>query len=482
MIPSAQADRWDARLWGALAVLCAVVFLDALDVSMVGVALPSIQADLGLSTANLQWVVSGYVLGYGGLLLLGGRAADLLGRRRVFLTALAVFAVASLLGGLMNDGALLIVARFVKGISAAFTAPAALSIITTTFAEGPARNRALSIFTACGASGFSLGLVLSGLLTEIGWRWTFLMPVPVAVITLVAGLRLLPRHSGEKPPAGGYDLAGAATITFSMLLLVFGVVQAPESGWGSPRTIGVLAAAVALLGLFVAIELKVRHPLVRLSILKSAPLVRANLGLVVLFGSYVSFQFVAMQYFQNLLGWSALQTALAFLPAGLLVAVTSTKMGDLADRFGTGRLIVIGSAALAGGYAVFLGAGENPGLVTLVIPGMLLLGVAFALSFPSLNIQATNGVADEEQGLASGLLNTSGQVGGALVLAVVAAVVTADGGTVTLPAIHASFAVCAVVALIGLGIAVTGLVRARPAAVPAAPGATEEEAEVPATV
>ncbi len=461
MIPSSQDERWDARLWGALTVLCAVVFLDALDVSMVGVALPSIQADLGLSTASLQWVVSGYVLGYGGLLLLGGRTADLLGRRRVFLVALAVFAVASLLGGLVDDGGLLIVARFIKGISAAFTAPAALSIITTTFAEGPARNRALSIFTACGASGFSLGLVLSGFLTELGWRWTFLSPVPVAIIALVAGLKLLPKHSGEQRATGGYDLVGAATITGSMLLFVFAVVQAPEAGWGSARTLGSIAAAVALLALFVTVELRVKHPLVRLAILRSGPLVRANLGLVILFGSYVGFQFVAMQYFQNLLGWSALHTALAFLPAGLLVALTSTKMGDLADRFGTARLIVIGSVALAAGYAVFLGAGTHPSLATMIIPGMLLLGVAFALSFPSLNIQATAGVADDEQGLASGLLNTSGQVGGALVLAIVAAVATADGGTVTMAAIRSSFAVCAAIALLGLGIALTGLLRAR---------------------
>ncbi|GAA1503460.1 MFS transporter [Sphaerisporangium rubeum] len=473
---SSHTGRWDARLWGALTVLCAVIFLDALDVSMVGVALPSIQADLGLSTSTLQWVVSGYVLGYGGLLLLGGRAADLLGRRRVFLTALGVFAVASLLGGLVDDGGLLIAARFVKGISAAFTAPAALSIITTTFAEGPARNRALSIFTASGASGFSLGLVLSGLLTEIGWRWTFLMPVPVAVIALVAALPLLPRHSGEQRATGGYDLAGAATITFGMLLLVFAVVRAPETGWGSVTTIGTLAAAVALLAVFVVIETRVRHPLVRFGILRSGPLVRANLGLVVLFGSYVAFQFVAMQYFQNLLGWSALHTALVFLPAGLIVAVTSTKMGDLADRFGTARLIVIGSASLAAGYGVFLFAGPAPSL-GLLLPGMALIGVSFALTFPSLNIQATAGVADDEQGLASGLLNTSGQVGGALILAVVTAVATAGGGAVTMAAIRPSFALCAAVALAGLGIAVTGVLRARTTAATPVPEPVREVVE-----
>ncbi|WP_236050521.1 MFS transporter [Nonomuraea cypriaca] len=448
--------------WGALAVLCAVIFLDALDVSMVGVALPAIQHDLGLSTSSLQWVVSGYVLGYGGLLLLGGRTADLLGRRRVFLVALGVFAVASLLGGVVDDGGLLIAARFVKGVAAAFTAPAALSIITTTFPEGPERNKALSVFTASGASGYSLGLVLSGLLTEIGWRWTLLMPVPVAVIALVAALGVLPRGREERAE-GGHDLVGAVLISASMLLLVFTVVQAPEAGWVSVRTIGSLAAVAAMLALFVFVESRLRHPLVRLGILRSGHIVRANLGLVILMGSYVAFQFVAMQYFQNLLGWSALATAMAFLPAGVLVAVTSTKMGDFADRFGTGKLIVIGAAALAGGYAVFLGIDRTPSLGVMVIPGMILLGIAFALSFPALNIQATNGVHDDEQGLASGLLNTSGQVGGAIVLAVVTAVLTSGGGeTLSIGSLRAAIVVSLVLALVGLAISATGL-RARKA-------------------
>ncbi|WP_431915581.1 MFS transporter [Nonomuraea jabiensis] len=445
--------------WGALAVLCAVIFLDALDVSMVGVALPAIQHDLGLSTSSLQWVVSGYVLGYGGLLLLGGRTADLLGRRRVFLVALGVFAVASLLGGIVDDGGLLIAARFVKGVAAAFTAPAALSIITTTFPEGPERNKALSIFTACGASGYSLGLVLSGLLTEIGWRWTLLMPVPVAIIALLIAPRVL--RGRDERAEGGHDLIGAVLITASMLLLVFTVVQAPEAGWASLQTIGSLVAVAVLLGLFVFTERRIRHPLVRLGILRSGHIVRANLGLLILMGSYVAFQFVAMQYFQNLLGWSALGTALAFLPAGLLVALTSTKMGDFADRFGTGKLIVIGSAALAGGYAMFLGIDRTPSLGGMVIPGMLLMGIAFALSFPSLNIQATTGVDDDEQGLASGLLNTSGQVGGAIVLAVVTAVLTSGGGeTLSIGSLRSAIVVSLVLALVGLAISATGL-RAR---------------------
>lgn len=461
--------------WGALAVLCAVIFLDALDVSMVGVALPAIQHDLGLSTSSLQWVVSGYVLGYGGLLLLGGRTADLLGRRRVFLVALGVFAVASLLGGIVDDGGLLIAARFVKGVSAAFTAPAALSIITTTFPEGPQRNKALSVFTASGASGFSLGLVLSGVLTELGWRWTFLMPVPVAVIALVAALKVLPRVKEERAD-GGHDLLGAVLITASMLLLVFTVVQAPEVGWTSVRTIGSLVGAAVLLGAFVFAELRMKHPLVRLGILRSAPIVRANLGLVILFGSYVGFQFVAMQYFQNLLKWSAMETALAFLPAGILVALTSTKMGDFADRFGTAKLIAVGSAALAGGYTFFyVGISETPSVGGMVLPGMVLLGIAFALSFPSLNIQATNGVKDDEQGLASGLLNTSGQVGGAVVLAVATAVLTSGGG-LSIEALRAAIVVSLALGVIGFGISLTGL-RSRKA-----PAVAPEEAKVYETV
>src|SRR5580765_9081507 len=191
--PQQLAARMSPRTWGMLLVLCGALFLDGMDVSMIGVALPSIQNDLDISTSSLQWVVSAYVLGYGGFLLLGGRAADLLGRRQVFLVALGVFIVASTLGGFANDGTLLIATRFVKGVSAAFTAPAALSIITTTFAEGPARNKALSVFTATGATGFSLGLVFGGVLTEIGWRWVFFLPAPIALVILVAGIRLVPK-------------------------------------------------------------------------------------------------------------------------------------------------------------------------------------------------------------------------------------------------------------------------------------------------
>ncbi|MFC1414405.1 MFS transporter [Streptacidiphilus sp. N1-12] len=486
----APPSSWSPRLWGTLVVLCAALFLDALDVSMVGVALPSIRTDLDLSTSALQWVVSGYVLGYGGLLLLGGRAADLLGRRRVFLVALAVFAVASLLGGLVDDGGLLIATRFVKGVAAAFTAPAGLSIITTTFKEGHERNRALSIYTTCGASGFSLGLVLSGLLTEAGWRWTFLMPFPLALLALFAGIKLIPRQPTPPREGRGYDLAGAVTATGGLLLLVFTVTQAQGVGWGSLRTALSLIAVVVLFTAFIRIEQRTAHPLVRLGIFRNGPVARANLGGVALFGAYVGFQFIATLYLQTLLHWSALHMALAFLPAGVIVAASATRMGALVDRFGTTKLMLIGFPAALLAYANFLRIGEHGDYLTVILPSMILLGVHFALVFPSLNIQATSGVADAEQGLASGLVNTSIQVGGAIVLAIVTAVVTAGavGGTAhaQLVGYRHALAVVTGVALLGLLVTATGAVldrRTKQAVVHpvpdyALPTAVEEAAKV----
>ncbi|WP_241004372.1 MFS transporter [Conexibacter sp. SYSU D00693] len=421
------ATRLDARAWGALLVLCGALFLDGLDVSMVGVALPSIDADLDLSTSTLQWVVSGYVLGYGGLLLLGGRAADLLGRRRVFVGALVVFALASLLGGLSSDGTVLIATRFIKGLAAAFTAPAGLSIITTTFPEGPLRNKALAIYTATGASGFSLGLIMGGLLTTAGWRWTFLLPAPIALLLAFLAPRLI---RADKPLADApksYDLAGAVTVTGAMLALVFTVVRAPDVGWSAAETLVGFAAVVALLVAFVVIERRVEHPLLRLGILKTPGIVHANLAAMAVFGSYVSFQFLVTLHLQQTLGWSALETALGFLPGGLIVAFTAPNMGRVIDRLGTRRVLAAGLLAFTVGYALFLRIDSGFGYASVLLPTMLLIGSGFALAFPALNVAATTGVADHEQGLASGLVNTSFQVGGAIVLAVVTAIVAAGG-------------------------------------------------------
>jgi EmrB/QacA subfamily drug resistance transporter len=461
---STTSTRWDARLWGVLLTVSLVVGLDALDVSMVGVALPVIQADLGLSTSALQWVVSGYVLGYGSLLLLGGRTADLLGRRRVFLVAVAVFAAASLIGGLVDTGTLLIATRLLKGAAAAFTAPAALSIITTTFAEGPARNRALGIFAVFGASGYSAGLVLSGLLTEVGWRWTFLLPVPIALVALVAAQRLLPRDRARR--SGGYDLPGAITGVAAMLLLVYTVVEAPTAGWASPSTVIQFAAAALLLAVFITVERRSAHPLVRLGILRSGPLARANLGVTVFFGAYLGFQFVVMLYLQSVLQWSALQTALGFLPAALIVAFGSPRMEPLIDRVGTSRTIAAGVLAHVAAYLLFLLVDRDAPYVVGVLPSMILLGLGFTLAFASFNIQATAGIPDDEQGLAGGLLNTSLQVGGAIGLAVVTAVLVANGQGRSGPdALLAGFTPALIVitgfAVVGLAIALSGVVRRR---------------------
>jgi EmrB/QacA subfamily drug resistance transporter len=450
------------RAWGALLVLCGALFLDALDVSMIGVALPSIRSDLHLSTSSLQWVVSAYVLGYGGFLLLGGRAADLLGRRRVFLVSLGVFVVASALGGLASGATLLIAARFVKGVSAAFTAPAGLSIITTTFAEGAARNKALAVYTATGATGFSLGLVFGGLLTEIGWRWVFFLPAPVALAALLAGIRLVPA-SGRPRFSRAFDVAGAVTLTGAMLLLVYTLVEAPEAGWGSVRTVGSLAAVAGILALFVGREQRAPAPLVRLGILRNASLVRANLAAMSLFGGWVGFQFIVTLYLQQLRGWSALETGLAIFPGGFLVAVLSPRIAPLIMRFGVSRLIVGGMLSITAAYALFLPIGLDSTYLAAMLPTFLLAGLGFALAFGPLNVAATNGVAPEEQGLAGGLLNTSFQFGGALALAIVTAVINANvgrggGPQSVLDSFHAALYVSVGAAILG----VTAMIQRSP--------------------
>jgi MFS family permease len=473
-----------ARTWGMLLVLCGALFLDAMDVSMIGVALPSIQSDLQMSTSSLQWIVSAYVLGYGGFLLLGGRAADLFGRRRMFLISLGVFVVASTLGGFADDGSVLVATRFAKGISAAFTAPAGLSIITTSFAQGAARNKAISVYTATGATGFSLGLVFGGLLTEIGWRWVFFLPAPVALAALVAGLRLVPRVLRTARASRSFDVAGALTLTAAMLLLVFTVVEAPSVGWGSTRTLVSFAGVAVILAAFVAIERRTPVPLVRLGILRSASLVQANLGAMALVGGWFGFQFIATLYMQELRGWSPLETGLAIFPGGLLVALLAPRIAPLVMRLGVQRLIVAGLASAGIGYALFLPIGLDSGYGVAILPTVLFGGFGFALAYGPLNIAATNGIAPEEQGLASGLVNTSFQFGGALVLAVATAVNNATNAAGDTPtALLDGFQAAVVVSVIasGLGVVVTLLAgrrrRLAPVAERAEPSAAEAERE-----
>lgn len=481
--PVGRAEQLSKRAWGMLLVLCGAIFLDAMDVSMIGVALPSIREDLSMSTSSLQWVVSAYVLGYGGFLLLGGRAADLFGRRRVFLFSLGVFVVASALGGLADDGTLLIITRFIKGISAAFTAPAGLSIITTSFAEGPARNKAISIYTATGATGFSLGLVFGGLMTEIGWRWVFFLPVPVALATLLAGTRLVPREARFARPSRSFDLAGAVTLTAAMLLLVFTVVEAPSAGWGSPRTLASFAGTAAILAAFVAIERRIAAPLVRLGILRSRSLVQANLGAMALTGGWFGFQFIATLYMQQLRGWSPLETGLAIFPGGFLVAVLAPRIAPLVMRFGITRLVTFGLASTALAYALFLPIGLDSSYTAAMLPTFLFAGLGFALAYGPLNIAGTNGVPLEEQGLASGLVSTSFQFGGALVLAIVTAVNNANTGAdgspqALLDGFQAAVVVSVAAAVMGVVVtAARGRKRVEPAAEPGPELETAVDAE-----
>jgi EmrB/QacA subfamily drug resistance transporter len=479
---SLETARLDRRAWAMLLVLCGALFLDALDVSMVGVALPSIRSDLHMTTSSLQWVVSAYVLGYGGFLLLGGRAADLLGRRRVFVLALAVFVVASALGGVVNDGGLLIATRFIKGVSAAFTAPAGLSIITTSFEEGAARTKALTVYTATGATGFSLGLVFGGLLTELGWRWVFFLPAPVALLALLGALRFVPRDGISAHVARRFDLAGAVLMTGAMLLLVYTLVEAPSAGWATGRTLGSFAAVAALLSAFVVREQRAAAPLVRLGILRSQALVRANLGAMMLFGSWVGFQFIATLYMQQLRGWSALDTGLAIFPGGALVAILSPGIAPLIARFGPTRLVVAGLLSAAAAYALFIPIGLSSDYLPSVLPTMVLAGIGFTLAFGPVNVAGTSGVAPAEQGLAGGLLNTSFQFGGALVLAIVTAVNNANTGGLTpqglLDGFHPALVVSVIAALAGA--AAVGLRLPRRAAAVAHELEAELEPEVEA--
>lgn len=456
-----QTERMTGRAWGVLLVLCGAIFLEGIDISMMGVALPSIRAELGLSTSALQWVVSAYVLGFGGFVLLGGRAADLLGRRRMFLTWLVVFIAFSGLGGFATEGWVLVLARFATGVAAAFMGPAGLSIITTSFAEGHSRNKALLFYAGIAAGGFSLGLVVGGLLTGIGWRWVFFAPVIMAGLLLVAALRLIPREEPRAARAGGFDVPGAAVLTIGMLLLVLGIVWAPDAEpiW----TAAALAGGTALLVAFVMIEKRSAAPLLRLGILRSGALVRANGGAALLVGSFVGFQFVAVLYLQDVLGWSEIETGLALLVVGIDAVLAPTLTPRLVARFGNNAVVVAGLALATVSYALFLPFGLD-WTYAAMFPSFITLGIAFALAYGPLTIAATDGIAEEEQGLASGILTTSFQFGAALGLAVTTAVVVAatSAGTsaeARLDGLHAGLVVSVVAAALGVALTAPGLRR-----------------------
>ncbi|WDN53473.1 MFS transporter [Streptomyces clavuligerus] len=446
------------RSWALLLVLCGAIFLEGIDVAMLAVAIPTIRADLGLSTGTAAWVVSGYVLGYAGFTLLGGRAADLLGRRRMFLGWLVVFLVFSAFGGLATEGWMLVVSRFVTGVASAFMTPAALSVITTSYPEGPQRNKALLVYAGTSAGGFSLGLVIGGLLTQIGWRWVFFAPVLLAAAILVAAVRLIP---AERPPIrkGGFDLPGAATAAGAMLLLTYGIVRLEHGLDGWTFTLAAVGAGLLLAGLFVLVERRTPAPLVRLGILRRAPLVRADLGALLLLGSFMGFQFMTTLYLQELRGWGSLETSLALLVMGIDVVLAPTVTPILVNRFGYGRVILSGFALAALGYALFLPVGSD-WTYLMMLPTLLSLGLAFGLAYGPLTIAATDGVDAGEQGLAGGLLQTATQFGAAVGVASVTAVYGlvgpgADG-------FRAALVVPVVMALVGVAVAVPGARRGAP--------------------
>ncbi|MFF2778181.1 MFS transporter [Streptomyces sp. NPDC058052] len=415
------------RAWGVLLVLCGAIFLEGIDVAMLNVALPSIREDLDLSTGTLQWVMSAYVLGYGGFMLLGGRAADLFGRRRMFVLWLVVFLLFSGLGGFATEGWTLIVARFVTGVAAAFMTPAGLSIITTSFEEGPQRNKALLVYSGTAAGGFSVGLVVGGLLAAIDWRWVFFAPVVLSLLILVAAVSLIPPSPRPDRKGQGVDLAGALSVTAAILLLVFGVERAAHvsAAW----TAGTIGASLALFAVFAAVERRSASPLVRLGIFRSGGLVRANLAGMLFAAGFFGFQFIAVLYLQELRGWSTLQTSFALIVIGVDAVLSPTLTPRLVARFGNARVIFGGLVLASLAYALFLPIGADWTYLAM-LPSLFLLGLAFSLAYGPLTIVATEGIAEEEQGVAGGLLYTSFQFGAALGLSAVTAVgVAATDGT-----------------------------------------------------
>ncbi|MFE0778209.1 MFS transporter [Streptomyces sp. NPDC058861] len=456
------------RARSLLLVLCGTIFLEGIDVAMLAVAVPAIRADLGLTTGTAAWVMSAYVLGYAGFTLLGGRAADLLGRRRMFLGWLTVFLLFSGLGGLTDQGWTLILARFVTGVAAAFMTPAALSIITTSYEEGSQRNQALLVFAGTAAGGFSLGLVIGGLLTQLGWRWVFFAPVLLAAGVLAAAFRLIPKEPRPARPQGGFDLPGALTAAGAMLLLAYGVVRLEHGLDGWTPTAAVLAAGLVLAGVFVAVERRAAVPLVRLGILREASVLRADLGALLFVGSFFGFQFVATLYLQELRGWSSLETALALVVMGCDAILAPTLTPRLVARFGNARVILGGFVLAVVSYALFLPVGPDWSYAAM-FPTLLLTGLAFALAYGPLTIVGTEGIAGEEQGLASGLLTTATQFGSAVGISAVTAVHGLSGGG--LDGFRAALVVPLVMVGVGTVITATGVRRSRDSGAAPAPEA-----------
>jgi EmrB/QacA subfamily drug resistance transporter len=419
----------DPRRWKALAVLGVAYLMVVLDVSIVNVALPSIQSELDFTTEDLQWVVSGYALTFGGFLLLGGRAADLLGRRRVFLVGVVVFTTASLVCGLSNSEGMLIGARAVQGLGGAIISPAALSIVMTSFEEGADRNKALGIWGALGGSGAAVGVLAGGVLTEsLGWEWIFWVNVPVGAAVLALTPFVVP-ESFRETARRRYDPLGAITVTGGLALLVYAISEAPNVGWGTARTILLLVTSAALLLAFVVIERTVEEPLLPFRIFRVHTVAGAN-AVGALLGAVIFANFFLLTlYVQNVLGFSALKTGVTFLATAGTAVLSAGVAQALTTRFGAKPIMTIGLLLLTAAMIWYAQIPADGSYVSDLLPGYLMVGVGIAFAFVPVSIAALSGVAEREAGLASGLINTSQQIGGAIGVAVASTVFTSHFDT-----------------------------------------------------
>jgi EmrB/QacA subfamily drug resistance transporter len=409
-----------------LLLLSLVQFMDVLDASILNIALPSIKHDLGFSQQSLQWVINGYILTYGGFLLLGGRMADLLGRRSVLVTGLLVFAGSSLVGGLAHTESLLIGARFAQGLGAAMLSPAALSTLTSTFRSTRDRNTALGVWAAVSGIGGAAGVLFGGLLTEgPGWRWVLFVNVPFSAVAFVGALLLLTKERRKPAALANFDALGALLVTGGMLLLVYALVKAPDVGWGATRTIAELGVAAVTLAAFVANELRVRNPLVPLSILRIKGVAAADATQMIALAGFLPMFFFLTLYMQTVLHYSPIQTGIAYLPltGGFIIAASISS--QLFARIGTKPIVLLGSLIGAGGLYWLSRIPVDGSYLTDILPGLLVVSIGLGGVFTGLTTAANAGVGEDKAGLAAGLLNTGQQLGAALGLAILSALATA---------------------------------------------------------
>jgi len=453
-----------------LVLCCLAQFVVILDVSIVNVALPSIRGDLGFPGADLQWVVNAYTLAFAGFLLLGGRAADILGRREVFIAGVLLFGVASLLGGIAQSEGMLIAARALQGLGGAITAPATLSILTTTFTEGAERNRALGLWGAMGGAGGAAGAVLGGVLTEaLDWRWIFLINVPVVVGVALGALRVVSPRERDTAAGRDFDLAGALTVTLGLVGLTYGIVATERHGWTSAQTVIPLLAGLGLLAAFLAVESRVaKAPLVPLRIFASRALSAANVVVFLMGAAAFAMWYFVSLYLQQVIGLDPLEAGLAFVPMTLMIVAFSQLASRVTSRVGPGPVLAVGMTALGVGMLLLAQVPPDGTWAGDVLLPSIVTSAGIGCSFVPVTIAATAGVRGREAGLASGLVNTSRQVGGSLGLALLATIATdraAESGGAKSPAVAATagfdtaFAIGAGFALAGAVVALVVLVR-----------------------